>query len=197
MPALEPLPGPIQIGSGGVQYIFYNPGTEASRYVKIKLRGSLGPAGLFITNYSTGQICSLACLSPQRTIVIDTKDQTVKYEDNGGYAFSFHKYGYLAMEGCGKVRRDVRVFTLDENSSVIRSVGKFYKGIDHGYHIYLKGKWYRIMAVLNTNEIVIDGTIPEAGEMRATIAQMNQIELLAPTGMDLTQFEIETVPLIQ
>ena len=70
------------------------------------------------------------------------------------------------------------------NSTVLSSVGKFYKGIDKGLYISVGPYgWQRILAVPNANEIVIGDSIPTPGTYKSVIAQHNQLRMAAPGGM--------------
>lgn len=60
-------------------------------------------------------------------------------------------------------------------------------------HLYLGGKWMRIIAVTK-NGVVLNGNMEASGEESSTIVVMNQMAIEG--NVTLTKFEMEYTPLV-
>ena len=190
---IDTLMMPFPISQTQFPHLIYNPGTETTNLVKIRIAGS-APNGLTIGNHTTGDICKLVSLPDNNTVLTqDSAVGTVTQGNNGDYAFSYHNYGYITLASCGLYRK-FKV-TLTRNSGVITSNGQFNKATDVGKYIWANA-WYKITSVQNASRAIINRQATYSEEVDAILGTMNEIYIQGE-DVNLTTFEIEYTPLVR
>ena len=191
----------LQPASSSVQ-LLYNPGTERTNRVLIRISGSVGNDGLTIRNLTTGEQCVLIGLpANNRVLLIDSYTGTVRYEDTGEFAFAFHNHGYLTLAGCGMFRRGVTVTVKRLSPLTVRSDSALFSPeIDKGQYVYFNNEWHRILSISGPNELVLTDSqfvITPVGETASIItAAMNEIQIVG-TDVNLTEFDLQFTPLVR
>ena len=174
-------------------HLIYNPGTEACP-LRITLAGS-APNGLTITNYSTGDVCTILSLPENDALVIDGYTGLVALNSNHNPAFSYHDDGYIHLTSCVPYHRNVEI-SWTQGSTAITSDGKFRKR-DEGSYIWLAGEWRKIVQVNNNDQAVLNLAVAQAsGTEAAFMGKMNEI-YISGDGAELTQLDFDYTPRVR
>lgn len=129
------------------RFLVYNCGTERVA-ATLKIAGTVDAEnGLTITNTTNGSTCKVIGLTesaiPEGSWLEINGELGQVYQvigDEHRLAFEFHDLGYLQLEPCTPVIRDVLVNCEAGSRIVTSNIGAFAEA-ENGQYIYLDGQW--------------------------------------------------------
>lgn len=111
--------------------------------------------------------------------------------DEKELAFEFHDLGYLVLEPCTPMKREVLVSYTEGTRNVSCSSGAF-TGVQKGQYIFLNKEWRVIGRVLDNRTIELNAAMEQSGTELTDIVTMNTIVLEGDA--ELTMLEIDYIP---
>lgn len=181
--------------------MLYNGGSERAS-VAIAIAGDAGE-GVTITNQTTGQTAKFVAFKKtdttdvQKYIVSDALNGKTVLTDgiNSERCFLYHDYGFIELEPSYPIERDVYVcYYANKNSIQILNAEI---GDDVvGRHIYIDGKWVKILAK-EDDTLTVDATFAEDGSCYTNIVTMNEIIVTLSGNAELTKLEFIYKPTFQ
>lgn len=176
------------------EVLFYNAGTEVAPAI---IRVSGVADDLLITNITNDTSCRIIGLSagviPEDSwleINGETGQVYTVIGDEKRQSYEYHDLGYVKLEPCTPIKRDVLV-SYSEGSRLITSSSGVFFGIKVGQYIYIEKEWHYIGRIVDENTIEINTAMKNSGVDIADIVTMNHIVLEG--GESLSRFEIECI----
>ena len=175
-------------------HLIYNPGTEATP-LRITIAGS-APNGLSITNYSTGEVCSLVSLPANDELVIDGATGFIALKSNHNPAFAYHNDGYIHLAPCVPYHRDMTISWTNGSMDIVSEDGLFRKR-DEGSFVYIGGTWYKIAHISNENQARVNVNVSAAtGSGNLFVGKMNDL-YIDGNGASLTKLQFDYTPRVR
>lgn len=179
-------------------FLIYNCGTEPSA-VTIRIAGDVDTdTGLTITNTANGTACKIIGLTSSAVpegawLEVDGEHGQVVtvIGEERRLAFEYHDLGYLQMDPCMPIARDVLV-SYEAGSRILTNNIEAFADVEAGQYIYVDGKWRYIGRVLDAGRIELNSEMDITGVGIADIATMNLVTVEGTAT--LTKFEIEITP---
>lgn len=179
-------------------FLLYNPGTEVAK-TAIQIAGNV-PAGFKITNNTNGQECRIAMVSSTlfggNWLTVDGLNGKAYLTDgtNASMAFLYHKSGFIDLEPSYPIIRNT-VANYEECSSVV-TLKTYTPWNVTGQHIWLNGRWRKIVDQTGDLEIVLDDTMGITNEEHTDIVTMNELTVtpVNPAEFSLTKLNFVYKP---
>lgn len=178
-------------------FLLHNPGTEYAP-LSITASGNVG-LGVIIRNNTTKQECKIVAMDKahtsniQRYVYIDGINGCTSLIGgvNPEPAFLYHDSGFIYLAPAYPAHREI--FVLEAAAGVITLVNTLTDNVE-GQYIFLNNAWCKITEQIDEQHIRIDTEIDMDSTDRTIITQMNEMEIIPLSTIDLTHLSFSYKP---